>query len=62
MKKLFTPYSKAALQLKNHVVMAPMTRSRAIGNVPNNLMAIYYKQRSGADLLSLKALHLAPKA
>lgn len=28
----------------NHVVMAPMTRSRAIDNVPNELMATYYLQ------------------
>jgi N-ethylmaleimide reductase len=31
--------------------MAPMTRSRAIGNVPNDLMAEYYRQRSGAGLI-----------
>ena len=39
MKKLLTPYHGANLQLKNHIVMAPMTRSRAIGNLPNALMA-----------------------
>lgn len=37
--------------LKNRVVMAPMTRSRAIGNVPNALMAEYYAQRASAGLL-----------
>jgi N-ethylmaleimide reductase len=31
--------------------MAPMTRSRAIGNVPNDLMAEYYEQRSSAGLI-----------
>ena len=31
--------------------MAPMTRSRAIDNVPNDLMAEYYAQRSGAGLI-----------
>ncbi len=31
--------------------MAPMTRSRAIGNVPNALMATYYAQRAGAGLI-----------
>lgn len=31
--------------------MAPMTRSRAINNIPNALMAAYYKQRSGAGLI-----------
>ena len=31
--------------------MAPMTRSRAINNLPNELMAEYYAQRSGAGLI-----------
>ena len=31
--------------------MAPMTRSRAIGNIPNDLMATYYEQRAGAGLI-----------
>jgi N-ethylmaleimide reductase len=61
MKKLFMPYSKAALQLKNHVVMAPMTRSRAINNVPSDLMAIYYKQRSGAGLVITEGTSPSPE-
>lgn len=51
MNKLLAPYSKRGLTLKNHLVMAPMTRSRAIDNVPNELMADYYAQRTGAGLL-----------
>ncbi|MBS1660889.1 MAG: alkene reductase [Bacteroidetes bacterium] len=51
MNKLLTPYSKGSLQLKNHLVMAPMTRSRAIDNLPNELMAAYYAQRNGAGLI-----------
>lgn len=31
--------------------MAPMTRSRAINNIPNDIMAKYYAQRSGAGLI-----------
>lgn len=31
--------------------MAPMTRSRAINNIPNDLMATYYGQRTGAGLI-----------
>lgn len=49
--KLFSPYTLGNLSLKNRVVMAPMTRSRAIGNIPNDLMAKYYAQRAGAGLL-----------
>ena len=48
---LFTPLTIGQLQLKNHVVMAPMTRSRAIDNVPNTLMEKYYRQRAGAGLI-----------
>ncbi|MDP1593248.1 MAG: alkene reductase [Gallionella sp.] len=48
---LFTPTRLGALQLKNRIVMAPLTRCRATGNVPNQLMADYYRQRSGAGLL-----------
>ncbi|GAB2687820.1 alkene reductase [Mucilaginibacter koreensis] len=61
MKMLFNPYSKAALQLKNHVVMAPMTRSRAINNIPNSLMAAYYKQRSGAGLIITEGTSPSPE-
>lgn len=38
-------------QLKNRIAMAPMTRSRAINNVPNDLMVKYYDQRSSAGLI-----------
>lgn len=48
---LFSPYTLGSLTLKNRVVMAPMTRSRAIGNVPNGLMAEYYGQRASAGLI-----------
>ena len=37
--------------MKNHLVMAPMTRSRATNNIPNDLMAEYYGQRNGAGLI-----------
>jgi ketosteroid isomerase-like protein len=41
------------LQLKNRLVMAPLTRTRADnqGKVPNKLMAEYYTQRTGAGLI-----------
>ncbi|MCX2483286.1 alkene reductase [Pedobacter sp. MR2016-24] len=61
MKKLFQPYNKGTLKLKNHVVMAPMTRSRAIDNIPNKLMATYYKQRSGAGLIVTEGTSPSPE-
>ncbi len=51
MSILLNPFSKGNFTLKNHIVMAPMTRSRAIDNIPNDLMATYYAQRSGAGLI-----------
>jgi N-ethylmaleimide reductase len=50
---LLTPYHKN-LNLKNRVVMAPMTRSRAAneGNVPtDDLHGLYYEQRASAGLI-----------
>ena len=51
MSILFAPASIGRIKLKNHLVMAPMTRSRAPGNVPNELMVQYYEQRSSAGLI-----------
>lgn len=62
MKKLLMPYNGTSLQLKNHIVMAPMTRSRAIDNIPNTLMAQYYGQRKGAGLIITEGTAPAPEA
>ncbi|MDW7691529.1 alkene reductase [Flammeovirgaceae bacterium SG7u.111] len=48
---LFKEAKLGNVTLKNKVVMAPMTRSRAIDNAPNDLMATYYRQRSEAGLI-----------
>lgn len=61
MSKILSPYSKNGFTLKNHLVMAPMTRSRAIGNVPNALMAEYYGQRTGAGLIITEGTAPAPE-
>lgn len=61
MEKLFTPFEKGSLKLKNHLVMAPMTRSRAIGNLPNELMSSYYAQRSGAGLIVTEGTSPSPE-
>ncbi|GAB3548326.1 hypothetical protein GCM10027577_24510 [Spirosoma fluminis] len=41
--------------------MAPMTRSRALNNIPNELMATYYKQRSGAGLIVTEGTSPSPE-
>lgn len=62
MKTLLSPFAKGKLKLKNHLVMAPMTRSRAIDNIPNQLMEIYYGQRTGAGLIITEGTAPAPEA
>lgn len=48
---IFDTYKLGNITLKNRIVMAPMTRCRAIDNIPNDLMAKYYGQRAGAGLI-----------
>jgi N-ethylmaleimide reductase len=52
------------LELKNRVIMAPMTRSRANneGNVPNDLMVTYYAQRAGAGLIISEGSQISKQA
>lgn len=59
-KKIFEPYDLHGIQLKNRIVMAPMTRSRAIDNVPNDLIATYYAQRAGAGLIVTEGTSPSP--
>ena len=58
--KLLSEFKSGNFTLKNHIVMAPMTRSRAIGNVPNALMASYYSQRSGVGLMITEGVSPSP--
>lgn len=51
MSFLFSPATLGTLTLQNHLVMAPLTRCRATGNIPNALMAEYYAQRASAGLI-----------
>ena len=60
MSLLYSPTTMGPLALQNHMVMAPMTRSRAIGNVPNALMARYYGQRSSAGLIVTEGTSPSP--
>jgi N-ethylmaleimide reductase len=49
--KAFQPATLGRITLENHLVMGPMTRSRALGNIPNDMMAEYYRQRASAGLI-----------
>ncbi len=57
---LFSPYKLGQITLKNRIVMAPMTRSRAIGNIPNGIMAEYYSQRADGGLLITEGTSPSP--
>lgn len=57
---IFKPYPFGSLTLQNRIVMAPMTRSRATQNIPNDLMATYYRQRSSAGLLITEGTSPSP--
>ena len=58
--KIFSPIQIGAIKLANKMVMAPMTRCRAINNIPNDLMALYYKQRSDAGLIITEGTSPSP--
>lgn len=58
--KLYSATKVGSIELKNHIVMAPMTRCRAIDNTPNDLMAIYYQQRASAGLIITEGTSPSP--
>ena len=64
MSTLFDPYANSALTFANHIVMAPMTRSRADHRdaVPNEMMIEYYRQRAGAGLIISEGVPVSDRA
>jgi N-ethylmaleimide reductase len=60
MSLLFSKTQLGPLSLQNRIVMAPMTRSRAIDNVPNELMAQYYAQRASVGLIVTEGTSPSP--
>ena len=62
-KDLFSPVSLGSLQLKNRIVMAPLTRNRAGANgVPQAMNVTYYAQRASAGLIITEATPISPTA
>jgi len=55
MSSLYEPITVGAITLKNRVAMAPLTRNRAPGAVPQPITATYYRQRASAGLLISEA-------
>ncbi|TCK42677.1 N-ethylmaleimide reductase [Paraburkholderia sp. BL8N3] len=64
MLDLFEPQLLGAtVPLSNRIVMPSMTRTRTSeGDVPNELMAMYYGQRAGAGLIVTEATDVAPSS
>ncbi|KAJ3212413.1 hypothetical protein HDU83_005781 [Entophlyctis luteolus] len=61
MTTLFTPITVGSVQLKNRILMAPLTRSRAgPAHIPNKLMEEYYTQRASAGLIITECSMIAP--
>ncbi len=62
--KLLEPYYSETLNLKNRVVMAPMTRTRADNEerMATPLIAQYYAQRASAGLIITEGTHVSPMA
>ncbi len=58
---LFSPTTVGPLSLRNRIVMAPMTRCRAVhANQANALMAQYYAQRATAGLIVTEGTATSP--
>ncbi|MBU2981043.1 NADH:flavin oxidoreductase [Lentibacter algarum] len=61
---LFRPAELGKLNLKNRIVMAPMTRTYSPGNVPNDLVVDYYRRRAagGVGLIITEGTFVGHKA
>ena len=61
MSSLFDPIRLGDIALPNRIVMAPLTRNRAPGQLPNDLMRAYYVQRASAGLIISEATQVCPQ-
>lgn len=61
---LFEPIKMGTQELKNRIIMAPLTRLRAVepGDVPTALAGEYYSQRAGAGLIIAEATQVSFQA
>ncbi len=57
---LFSPVKLGAHTLQNRIVMAPMTRLRAVNSIPNSVMTTYYTQRASAGLIVTECTMVSP--
>lgn len=59
---LFNKHKFNGIELKNRIVMAPMTRARNPNSIPNEMNATYYRQRAGAGLIVTEGVAISPTA
>ena len=60
---LLTPVKVGRYQLRNRIVMAPLTRRRATDNhVPTDIIRTYYEQRASAGLIIAEATNISLQA
>ena len=57
---LFSSCQLGRIELRNRVVMAPMTRNRSIGNIPGDIAVTYYAQRAEAGLVITEGTSPSP--
>jgi N-ethylmaleimide reductase len=63
MTSLFDPIQVGDIALRNRIVMAPLTRNRAIeGQLPGPMTVEYYRQRASAGLIIAEASQISPMA
>ncbi|GAB5388260.1 MAG: alkene reductase [Alphaproteobacteria bacterium] len=62
MSTLFDPITLGELDLRNRIIMAPLTRTRATADtrVPTDLMVEYYRQRASAGMILTEATSVSP--
>ena len=61
MPTLFDPLQLGDLTIPNRIILAPLTRTRATGRIPNALIAEYYAQRASAGLIISEGVVVTPK-
>jgi N-ethylmaleimide reductase len=64
LRPLFTPVRMGKLELRNRIIMAPLTRMRASNpaHSPNELHVEYYAQRASAGLIIGECTEISPDA
>lgn len=59
---LLDPIRIGAFDCPNRIVMSPMTRNRAPGGLPNDMMRDYYVRRASAGLIITEGVAITPLA